>query len=735
MRRALCLAVFAAVLAAASPASAGIEKLTIAARVCPSYSAITANEARNNIQETLQPLGKDTPYQPNDAMDPQVEADNQPLCTALAGWHFTLGTGIASTKSVGVWGSLSLVSGAYPQSIVTLDSTPLLDTQGASTGKTIQGAVTITLTAAQSELAAKASQLWIQGGTPSTPVANPEAYAFGALRCGVDNLNGDNVEWISAPNPTTHVFCFAYYVQPPPQSGTVIVRKRLTVPTGGTISPVQTVRFTGNISYEPDPSAPTDPSRNFFTVRSGQTDAAVTSGQATFYRAGGTTWSFREDSPPAGSQFDNVTCTSAKGTSVVPANQTNPAVSVQLAAGDVVTCTFNNSVPPPGTLVIRKISRGGVGTFDFDVVRTSGGTTHSVKVTTTEDGIAAGEEVRNLTPGTYRITEHDKTSDEGNWSLQTVVCGTTVITARPVEINVPSSGAICTFTDRFTPKGRIIIHKVTLGATATTGFVISTGFGEPVEYHQSATTTDEDKPALATGDSTSALELGTYFIRELTPSSVPGGAWRLSAVVCNGGRVVLPTEGGGTTVTLTESRPVVDCTITDTFTREPTPTPTPPEPGPGPAPPVPTPVPGPPIAGQGASADPIATLVLSKRASRTRVRVGQSVDYVLTIRNRGPVAAEGVTIVERQAYVGGRIHLHTTKGVCREIRPRYCIIGALAPGESARVSGTVRQTEPGRHTNVAATNVGTSTRSLGAQVAFATIVVLPRAGVRPNFTG
>jgi hypothetical protein len=304
-----------------------------------------------------------------------------------------------------------------------------------------------------------------------------------------------------------------------------------------------------------------------------------------------------------------------------------------------------------------------------------------------------------------------------------------------VEVNVPSSGAICTFTDRFTPKGRIILRKVTLGATATTGFVVSTGFGEPIEYHQSATTTAEGKAALATGDSTSALELGTYFVRELTPSSTDDGAWRLSAIVCNGGSLVLPSEGGGTTVTLTESRPVVDCTITDTFTQEPPPTPTPPEPGPGPAPPVPTPVPGPPIAGQGASADPTADLVMTKRASRRRVRVGQSVDYVITIRNRGPVAAEAVTIVERQAYIGGRIHLYTTKGTCREIRPRYCVIGTLAPGESARVSGTVRQTRPGRHTNVAATNVATSTRSLAGQIAAATIVVLPRRGVRPHFTG
>ena len=59
--------------------------------------------------------------------------------------------------------------------------------------------------------------LWIQGGTPTDPVlasvpAFADEYGFGALRCAIDNLNGDNVEWIKFPTGSRHVYCFAYYV-------------------------------------------------------------------------------------------------------------------------------------------------------------------------------------------------------------------------------------------------------------------------------------------------------------------------------------------------------------------------------------------------------------------------------------------------------------------------------------------------------------------------------------------
>ena len=113
------------------------------------------------------------------------------------------------------------------------------------------------------------------GGTPTDPVATPANFAFGALRCGVDNLNGDNVEWVTFPTTIRiHVFCFAYYVTPPPPAGTIIVRKRLSVPPGGPDVPPQTFRFTGNHLLHAGPGRTrANPQSNYFNISGGDSDA------------------------------------------------------------------------------------------------------------------------------------------------------------------------------------------------------------------------------------------------------------------------------------------------------------------------------------------------------------------------------------------------------------------------------------------------------------------------------
>ena len=172
----------------------------------------------------------------------------------------------------------------------------------------------------------------------------------------------------------------------------------------------------------------------------------------------------------------------------------------------------------------------------------------------------------------------------------------------------------------------------------------------PAEFHQSATTTTPGVAVTATGDDTTALPFGTYFLRELTPASFPDvpGTRRLGAVVCEGGTPV-PTAQGGAVVTIDREHRAVDCTVTDEFTREPPP-PAPPEP-PAPAPPVPTPIPPPSLTVLGttasASPTPVADLVLRKRVIPRAVLVGDRVAYVVTIRNRGPAAARAVTVVDR----------------------------------------------------------------------------------------
>ena len=739
MRRAGCLVVLVAALAGAQPAAAShIRYVTFAARYCPTYAAINANEARNNIQESLQPLGADTPYGPNDAMDPVVEEKNQPLCKPLAGWKFTLGTGYQSRAVPGPWGNLSKVTGAYADTpasanpVTTLASTDLLNPSGATIG-TIAGAVTLQLTEDQVARASTANSLWVQGGTPTAPVASPDKYAFGALRCGVDNLNGDNVEWVTFPNDSIHVFCFAYYVVPPPPAGTIIVRKRLSVPADAPDVPPQKFRFTGNLSFTPDPSNPTDPQKNYFDVTGGVSDNEVVAGQVTFPRAAGSNWTFRE-SPPASSSatFADVLCTSSNNSSTVTKNPANPReVSVLLGAGDVVTCTYINNLTFAPGLDIRKVTTGGVGSFGFAAKSGTAGAV-SRTITTTKEGIpVAAARIPAEAGQDYTITETPPDRSDGHWELDSVSCGGQVVQSRPVKTTIPASGTqVCTFTNNFVPTGSITIRKVTLGATATTSFLISPDFGTPTTYAQSATTTEEGVAVRATGDDTSALRLGTYSIREMTPSPGPApGSWRLSAAVCNGTPVA--TAGGGASVTLTRERPKLDCTVTNEFVRAPEPAPLPP---PEPGPPIPTPLPGPSIVAPAtAASDPLADLLVTKRATPRRLILGERVHYSVVVRNRGPAMARAVTLVERQTYGNRSLTLSASQGRCRGTPPRFCVLGALEPGESATVTVTFRPRDIGRFRNVVAANTATSARTLRGKTAAATIIVRRRP--RPNFTG
>jgi hypothetical protein len=144
--------------------------VTFVARVCPTYTDITANRARNNLQESLRDLGADTPYKPGEAINPAVEAANQPNCKPLPGWTFTLGTGYITRAVSGPWGSLSIVTGPFSTPpIVTQASTPLLDDQGVPTGESIAGASTLELTPQQAAIAARPNSLWAQGGHPRGP--------------------------------------------------------------------------------------------------------------------------------------------------------------------------------------------------------------------------------------------------------------------------------------------------------------------------------------------------------------------------------------------------------------------------------------------------------------------------------------------------------------------------------------------------------------------------------------
>jgi hypothetical protein len=544
-------------------------EVTLVARVCPTYSDITANLARNNIQESLQDLGANTAYQPGQPISPSVETPNQPNCTALAGWKFTFGNGI-NGQAPGT--NLSIVSN--PTTVVTTQaSTPLLDPQGNATGQSITGAATAALTPDQVN-AVLGHNLWIQGGTPTDPLVTSSfgsRYAFGALRCAVDNYNGDNVEWVGFPSGSTHVFCYYYAVDQAPAPGTIVVQKQLAA--GETAS--DAFQFTGTVSYNP-----------------GGDFEVPANGSVSFVRDSGVDWNFRERVAPdpladPAFSFTSVTCTSTDGQSTFPGStfpSANPFVSVDLAPGDRVVCTYVNTRNLTDLAVLKKTVGGIGGPFSFTVTPPGLAPVALADVTTaaTDVPVEAGT-LPDATAGTYLVTETlPAPTAAGSWAVTAFDCNGDpgpVSTTQSVVVTTPTvpgdTPLECTFTNSFDPNGSLTITKTTVGAVGTTDFVVtpvgqtavSTTPEDSTDAVLSATTTTAGSPTTATQVSGSPLDpadLGQYDIVELGPDDSPLGAWSPLSATCNGAQSD-PTAAD-VLVTLTAADPHVTCAFTNGFT-------------------------------------------------------------------------------------------------------------------------------------------------------------------------
>jgi choice-of-anchor A domain-containing protein/uncharacterized repeat protein (TIGR01451 family) len=657
--------------------------VTFVARVCPSYDDVTANLARNDIQESLRPLGADSVYESGRPIDPDIEAANQAACKPLPDWQLTLGTGIEQRAVSGPWGSLSIVTDPFATPIVTLAETDLLNDRGEPTGRSIAGATTIALDDAQADLAAQPSALWTQGGTPSDPILDqtyPGRYAFAALRCAVDNLNGDNVEWIAFPAGATHVFCYAYYVRPPPTSGTIVVRKVVTAPENAT----QTFGFTGNLTFDAD--------RRFeLSVVDGAPAAA------TFYRAetlpGDAPWDVAEDVPPAWF-LTGLECTSATGTSKTSTDLATGKAVVTLAPGDTVTCTFTDSqTPPSGALAISKTTSGGIGTFGYTVAPAGGGASVTATATTTSPGVevAARPESIPLAPGRYTIRETLPTSRLGTWRLTAVVCnGADLPATNPVTVTVAAgAGLACAFENRFRPYGSITILKKAWGGVGTAGFTIYAQSPSKLQYDKTAKVVKEGVAVLARGDPTNALPLGTYRIQEFAVEGTDPTGWALTSVLCNG--KLVGSSQGAITVTLTRSVPRLRCLFTNTHTAAPVT----PEPGPQPKP----------------DPDPVPTtdLRVSKTADRSQVEVGDVITYTIKVHNAGEAAAHDVVLPERTPITNATVVSATlSQGVCTTKHvPAACYLGTIEPGQTVTILVRLRATKVGPLPNSVTVNSAT----------------------------
>jgi uncharacterized repeat protein (TIGR01451 family) len=724
-RRAGCAAalVFCGVLwlgATQARAQASGYRVTFVARSCPSYDDIYANRARNNIVESLKDLGPNTQYPVSGGVliDP-VHEDIAPQtnCTPLVGWRFTLGPSYQTRAVSDSWGSLSVVTNPYSTSIVTQSSTNLLTQTGSNVpGRSIAGATTIQLTSAQRDQASR-SALWVQGGTPTDPVlAGPfpgPRYGFGTLRCATDNLNGDNVEFILFPQGVTHVFCYAYYVTPPPTAGVITIKKQVIGGPGGA-SFLFNGEGDGNLSFNP----------SGFTLADGQSQD--------FFRAGGVDWNVTES---AVENYDtSIDCVNGSATI------NGRTVIIHLEAEEHVTCTFTNRyVPPPGGLRISKVTHGGVGTFTYDVTPVSGGSAHHATATTSVEGVPVDAEpsLTVLSSGTYRIAEHLPRTSDGRWRLTGVSCGPSAVhaTAGRVEVTIPSGGAVsCRFTNHFTPAGAISLAKITEGAVGSVKFQIEREGRLPSRYLQIATTTKEGVVAHAVpttpASATDHLRLGTYRIIEEVPASEPAGSWTLTSITCNG--VLMPFAQGSTLVTLTSSSPHVHCVFTDSFSRHPPPEPGPEPPAPPPPPPNPDIPPGP---SPDQPASPWSDLAVHKSVAPPIVAVGNVVTYRITVRNHGPYSASRVVLDDRLPGGIAVLSIHPGTGRCQRAPVVICHLGVLKPGAKVTVTLRVRVNRRSRRlTNRAVVGTETYDPVLANNVSHAAVRVTAPPPP-PPFTG
>ncbi|MEO6956712.1 MAG: hypothetical protein ABI137_08215 [Antricoccus sp.] len=429
--------------------------LTVVTLVCNDYQFIYANRSRNNIQETFKDLGPDSPYFSDAAprVNPHAEQaspQGAPNCAPMPiPWNYTLGTGISGGNPK----DLSVVTGASNTPVqTTLAGVPELDRLGNPTGATLQGATTITLTPDQRKLAGNASSLWIQGGTPAarpTSQLNGQAdtYAFGALRCGYDALNGDNVEYIQYKNDDKNIFCYAIYVSPPPSSGVIVVKKVLqNPPSGKSVS----FPFQGDVSFEQG--------GNFAVNTTGGQGSVSFARAASADRTGGTPWSVNE-LPSPGYAFVSLSCTSLKGT---PVSTTNTAASISLLAGDTVTCTYTNR-PLSATLTLVK-----------KVTNTSGGTAVPINWTLTASGAStitgstgsAAVTNQRVGVGTYNLSESG--GPVGYTPSDWACTGAGASTSSTVTLQ-DGNNATCTITNTDKPATLTLIKTVTNnnGGTAT----------------------------------------------------------------------------------------------------------------------------------------------------------------------------------------------------------------------------------------------------------------------------
>ena len=162
-----------------------------------------------------------------------------------------------------------------------------------------------------------------------------------------------------------------------------------------------------------------------------------------------------ETSIPGGWKLTNIACSGGSGDLIGSDSDFDAgdtSVSISLAAGENVDCTFTNT--QGASITIDKVTEPSGNTTIFDFTRT--GTGFSTDFALTD--AAAPNTTANLSVGTYTVTE----GLESGWTLTGLTCSneeSTNIETRTATITLSAGENVtCTFTNTAQP-GSILAHK------------------------------------------------------------------------------------------------------------------------------------------------------------------------------------------------------------------------------------------------------------------------------------
>jgi hypothetical protein len=256
----------------------------------------------------------------------------------------------------------------------------------------------------------------------------------------------------------------------------------------------------------------------------------------------------------------SLTCTGGSSVGTVA-----PTVTINLAAGENVDCTYTNIFRSPvggtGTIKIVKSAINANGTFGFITSANFGITTFSLTTAGSATGGTASRDFPTLAAGQYTIQE---SSMPAGWNFTNLSCsvigtGTAVVSGSGATITLQAGdNIVCTFTNT--------------GSTAPTSSTITivkrTLDGRDGTFSFASTIPGATSFVLATHETTavakySNLANGNYTISEVGM----GPGWGLSSLTCTDPGATINVNARSATVTIAGGVGVT-CTFINAFNEE-----------------------------------------------------------------------------------------------------------------------------------------------------------------------